>query len=97
MSPVFRLRRGSDQQRVPEPLNPFLSDNRIISFILPNGKFKLIQYRTIKNINLPFKVHAIINKVGKTRVKYSISVHANFGLKLFTTNCHGREIRGRQG
>lgn len=66
-------------------LGKFDSD-RIISFVPPDGEFELMRYRATENINLPFKVHAIVNEVGKTKVEYSIGVKANFGTKLFATN-----------
>ena len=60
--------------------------DRIISFIPPDGEFELMRYRATENINLPFKVHAIVNEVGKTKVEYSIAIKANYGSKLFATN-----------
>lgn len=66
-------------------LGKFDSD-RIISFVPPDGEFELMRYRATENVNLPFKVHAIVNEVGKTKVEYSIGVRANFGSKLFATN-----------
>jgi AP-2 complex subunit mu-1 len=60
--------------------------DRIISFIPPDGEFELMRYRAIENINLPFKVHAIVNEIGKSKVEYSIAVKANYGAKLFATN-----------
>lgn len=59
---------------------------RIISFVPPDGEFELMRYRATENINLPFKVHAIVNEVNKTKVEYSIAVRANYGSKLFATN-----------
>lgn len=59
---------------------------RIISFIPPDGEFELMRYRATENINLPFKVHAIVNEVNKTKVEYSIAIRANYGSKLFATN-----------
>jgi AP-2 complex subunit mu-1 len=66
-------------------LGKFDSD-RIISFVPPDGEFELMRYRATENVNLPFKVHAIVNEVGKSKVEYSIGVKANFGPKLFATN-----------
>src|SRR5277367_1824961 len=60
--------------------------DRIISFIPPDGEFELMRYRATENVNLPFKVHAIVNEVGKTKVEYSIAIKANYGSKLFATN-----------
>ncbi len=66
-------------------LGKFDSD-RIISFIPPDGEFELMRYRATENVNLPFKVHAIVNEISKTKVEYSIAIRANFGAKLFATN-----------
>ena len=60
--------------------------DRIISFIPPDGEFELMRYRATENINLPFKVQAIVNEVGKSKVEYSIAIKANYGSKLFSTN-----------
>jgi len=60
--------------------------DRIISFIPPDGEFELMRYRATENVNLPFKVHAIVNEVGKSKVEYSIAIKANYGSKLFATN-----------
>ncbi|KAK6506866.1 hypothetical protein TWF481_005326 [Arthrobotrys musiformis] len=60
--------------------------DRTISFIPPDGEFELMRYRATENINLPFKVHVIVNEVGKTKVEYQIAVRANYGSKLFATN-----------
>lgn len=60
--------------------------DRIISFVPPDGEFELMRYRATENVNLPFKVHAIVNEIGRSKVEYSIGVKANFGSKLFATN-----------
>ena len=60
--------------------------DRVISFVPPDGEFELMRYRATENVNLPFKVHAIVNEVNKTRVDYSIAIRANYGSKLFATN-----------
>lgn len=60
--------------------------DRIISFIPPDGEFELMRYRATENVNLPFKVHAIVNELGKSKVEYSIAIKANYGNKLFATN-----------
>ncbi|KAJ9643107.1 clathrin associated protein complex medium subunit [Coniosporium tulheliwenetii] len=66
-------------------LGKFEAD-RIISFVPPDGEFELMRYRATENVNLPFKVHAIVNEIGKTKVEYSIAIRANYGPKLFATN-----------
>ncbi|KAF2858166.1 clathrin adaptor, mu subunit [Piedraia hortae CBS 480.64] len=66
-------------------LSTFTND-RTISFIPPDGSFQLMTYRATENVNLPFKVHAIVNEFGKTKVEYSIAIRANYGPKLFATN-----------
>jgi AP-2 complex subunit mu-1 len=60
--------------------------DRIISFVPPDGEFELMRYRATDNVNLPFKIHAIVNEVGKTKVDYSIAIKANYAHKLFATN-----------
>ncbi|MCJ1426404.1 hypothetical protein MMC29_004307, partial [Sticta canariensis] len=60
--------------------------DRIISFIPPDGEFELMRYRATENVNLPFKVHAIVNELGRSKVEYSIAIKANYGSKLFATN-----------
>ena len=60
--------------------------DRTISFIPPDGEFELMRYRATENVNLPFKVQAIVREVGTTKVEYSIAVKANYGSKLFATN-----------
>jgi AP-2 complex subunit mu-1 len=66
-------------------LSKFDSD-RTISFVPPDGEFELMRYRATENVNLPFKVHAIVKEVGTTKVEYSVAVKANYGSKLFATN-----------
>jgi len=61
-------------------------NDRTISFIPPDGEFELMKYRTTENINLPFRVHAIVNEIGKSRVEYKILIKASFSTKLFASN-----------
>jgi AP-2 complex subunit mu-1 len=60
--------------------------DRTISFVPPDGEFELMRYRATENVNLPFKVHAIVREIGTTKVEYSIAIKANYGSKLFATN-----------
>ena len=60
--------------------------DRTISFVPPDGEFELMRYRATENVNLPFKVHAIVREVGTTKVEYSIAIKANYDNKLFATN-----------
>lgn len=66
-------------------LNKFDSD-RSISFTPPDGEFELMRYRSTSNVSLPFKVHPIVEEVGKNKVEYSVNVRANFDAKLTGTN-----------
>jgi len=61
-------------------------NDRTISFVPPDGEFELMKYRTTENINLPFRVHAIVNEVGKSRVEYKIMVKSTFNSNLFANN-----------
>jgi len=60
--------------------------DRIISFIPPDGEFELMRYRATENINLPFRVQAIITETSKTKVSYNISIRSTYNNKLFATN-----------
>ncbi|CED83836.1 clathrin mu subunit [Phaffia rhodozyma] len=62
-------------------LGKFDSD-RSISFIPPDGEFELMRYRSTTNINLPFRLHPIVNEIGKSKVEYTINLRANFDGKL---------------
>ncbi|KAI0217466.1 clathrin associated protein complex medium subunit [Massospora cicadina] len=66
-------------------LGKFDSD-RTISFVPPDGEFELMRYRSTENVNLPFRVHPVVNEIGKTRVEYKILVKANFSNKLYANN-----------
>lgn len=46
----------------------------------------LYRYRSTTNVNLPFKVHPIVEEIGKTRVEYTVQVRTNFSSKLAATN-----------
>lgn len=56
--------------------------DRTISFIPPDGEFELMRYRSTHNVNLPFKISAVVNEIGRSRVEYTIRIKANFGNKL---------------
>ena len=58
-------------------LGKFESDHSI-SFIPPDGEFELMKYRSTDNVQLPFKVQAIVTETSKTRVEYKISLKASF-------------------
>jgi AP-2 complex subunit mu-1 len=60
--------------------------DRTISFVPPDGEFEMMRYRATENVNLPFKIHAIVREVGTMKVEYSIAIKANFGNKLSATN-----------
>ena len=62
------------------------STDRTISFIPPDGSFQLMTYRCSQNVNLPFKVHAIVNEIGRSKVEYSIAIKSNYGSSLFANN-----------
>jgi len=66
-------------------LGKFDSD-RTISFIPPDGEFELMRYRSTSNVNLPFRVHPIVEEIGKSRVEYTIHLKANFNPKLNANN-----------
>ncbi|KAJ1549266.1 hypothetical protein HK096_000252, partial [Nowakowskiella sp. JEL0078] len=61
-------------------------NSRTISFIPPDGEFELMKYRTTENINLPFRIYAVANEVGKSRLEYKVSVRSHFSTKIFAQN-----------
>ena len=44
------------------------------------------RYRCTSNVNLPFKIHPMVEEVSKSRVEYTVHVRANFDSKLNATN-----------
>ena len=44
------------------------------------------RYRSTTNVNIPFKVHPIVEEIGKTRVEYTIQVRTTFSPKLNASN-----------
>ncbi|KNZ64654.1 hypothetical protein VP01_1006g2 [Puccinia sorghi] len=62
-------------------LGKFDSD-RTISFIPPDGEFELMKYRSTTNVQLPFRVHPIVEEIGKSRVEFTVHMKANFDPKL---------------
>ncbi|UZJ51224.1 hypothetical protein CBS101457_000544 [Exobasidium rhododendri] len=60
--------------------------DRSISFTPPDGEFELMRYRSTTNVNVPFKVHPIVEEIGKSKVEYNVSLRANFDTKLSGTN-----------
>ena len=61
------------------------STDRVISFIPPDGEFELMRYRATEDVNIPFKVHAIVTEVGRTKVSYNIAIRSVYSSKLFAT------------
>lgn len=46
----------------------------------------LFRYRSTSNVNLPFRVHPIVEEIGKSRVEYTVHLKANFNPKLNANN-----------
>lgn len=65
-------------------LSTFSAD-RVISFIPPDGEFELMRYRATDDVNIPFKVHAIVTEVGRSKVSYNIAIRSVYSSKLFAT------------
>ncbi|KAI8821627.1 adaptor complex AP-3 domain-containing protein [Fimicolochytrium jonesii] len=60
--------------------------DRTINFIPPDGECELMKYRTTENINLPFRVHAVVIEVSKSRMEFKVSVRSQFNGKIFGQN-----------
>ena len=50
------------------------------------GHAAVRRYRCTENVNLPFRVLAVIKEHGRTRVEANVKVKANFNVKLFALN-----------
>ncbi|KAI8851192.1 Mu homology domain-containing protein [Chytridium lagenaria] len=64
--------------------------SRTINFIPPDGEFELMKYRTTTNVNLPFRVHAVVDEVSKSMIGYKVSVRA-----LLTQRSMHKRYRGK--
>lgn len=53
---------------------------------MQDGEFELMRYRSTDNINLPFRLHPIVNELGKSKVEYQVAVRSNFATNLSATN-----------
>ncbi|KAJ3008753.1 hypothetical protein HKX48_008370 [Thoreauomyces humboldtii] len=60
--------------------------DRTINFIPPDGECELMKYRTTENINLPFRVHAVVVEISKNRMEFKVSVRSQFSSKIFAQN-----------
>lgn len=60
--------------------------DRIISFVPPDGEFELMRYRSSENVNLPFKIQVVVNEVGRSKVSYNLSIRSTFQNKLYAQN-----------
>jgi len=58
---------------------------RTISFIPPDGKFDLMNYRITQNIRVPFEVFAQVEEMGRNRVEYHVKVTAHYSDKVNAT------------
>ncbi|KAJ3213315.1 hypothetical protein HK099_007461, partial [Clydaea vesicula] len=58
---------------------------RIITFIPPDGEFELMKYRSSVNVQLPFKVMAVVSE-GETLCDYKIIVKSQFPAKFYAQN-----------
>ena len=45
------------------------------------------RYRTTDNVNLPFKVHAVVNEITKNRVEYKVIIRA-----LYSSHLSGQNV-----
>ncbi len=65
-------------------LNEFEKD-RIINFIPPDGEFELLKYAINHNVDIPIKVHAVVNELANS-VEYTIAVKSYFSSKIQATS-----------
>eukprot|EP00923_Selenidium_pygospionis_P033261 GHVN01058512.1.p1 GENE.GHVN01058512.1~~GHVN01058512.1.p1 ORF type:complete len:340 (-),score=28.19 GHVN01058512.1:168-1187(-) len=60
--------------------------HRTITFIPPDGKFKLMEYRITENVHIPFLIFPVVEEKGKTRIECSVKVKATFAKGLSASN-----------
>ncbi|ODV59027.1 Apm4p ASCRUDRAFT_9779 [Ascoidea rubescens DSM 1968] len=65
-------------------LNKF-DQNRLITFIPPDGDFELMRYRAMENIKLPFEIMVKVKELSKTRMEYNIKIKSLYE-KNFNSN-----------
>jgi len=58
---------------------------RVVSFIPPDGTFILLKYRSTKDIALPFKILSHVKQISVTKLEYEVSVVAEFPPSSFGT------------
>ena len=61
-------------------------ETKTINFIPPDGEFELMNYRTTQNINLPFKLQAIVNELSSDKVEYKIVLRSQYPSNVYAQN-----------
>lgn len=59
---------------------------RVIQFVPPDGEFQLMTYHCRLNVNLPFKMYAQVQEVGRLKILYKVRIKSLFPVKLPATN-----------
>ena len=58
-------------------------NERVISFVPPDGEFELMKYRSTEGVQLPFKVIPVITERGRNRLEVLVKVKSQFHPKIF--------------
>jgi AP-2 complex subunit mu-1 len=59
---------------------------RIVSFIPPDGEFVLMKYRIANNVSLPFTITPNVIMRGRSRVEYDIVINGSFDSRFTALN-----------
>ena len=56
-------------------------NERVITFIPPDGDFELVSYRLDMNVNTLFNIDVRIIRKGTTKITYNVKIRSNFKAK----------------
>jgi len=57
---------------------PLFEQQRIVSFVPPDGSFNLLKYRSTQRITLPFRILSHVKQVSVTKLEYEVSIISEF-------------------
>jgi len=57
---------------------PRFEQDRVISFVPPDGAFTLMKYRSTQRITLPFRILSHVKQISNTKLDYEVSIISEF-------------------
>jgi len=67
---------------------PLFEQQRIVSFVPPDGVFTLLKYRSTQRVALPFRISSHLKQISPTKIEYEVTV-----ISEFQDPCHGQKVR----